>query len=116
MRALRIVLVAASQLWWLPLTAVGVLIDRNARARWLCVPGLVGLTTVVSTTGKATVRRPRPSTERGSPDIGRMGLRSSFPSTHTACAFAIASWVSHTRKWPYLLATGVAYARVRKRA
>jgi hypothetical protein len=108
----------ASRLWWIPLTVAGLLKDRGSRARWLCVPGLVGLTAIVSSTGKLTVRRPRPSAQRDVPPVGRLGLASSFPSTHAACAFAIASWMSRSRSrnWPLLLAAGVGYARVLKRA
>lgn len=108
---------AGSRLWWIPLAVVGVLKDRGSRVRWMCVPGLVFLTATISSTCKLTVRRPRP-TEYGSRPVGRLGLASSFPSTHTACAFAIASWISRprVRSWSYLLATGIGYARVHRRA
>lgn len=108
----------ASRLWWLPITATGLLRDRGSRMRWLCVPGLVALTTVVSTTGKLTIRRPRPCVGAGSRPIGRLGMASSFPSTHAACAFAIASWMSSSRQRNllHLLAATVGYARVRRRA
>jgi membrane-associated phospholipid phosphatase len=109
---------AASPLWWLPLTVTGVLADRGSRARWLCVPGLIALAASVSTTGKLATRRPRPSRGRGSPPIGRLGLASSFPSTHAACAFAVAGWMrrSRHRGWLHLLAATVGYMRVRRRA
>lgn len=108
----------ASRLWWLPLTATGLLGDRGSRGRWLCVPGLVAFTALVSTSGKATIRRPRPSIGHGTPSIGRLGLASSFPSTHAACGFAIAGWLwrSRRRNWLHLLAATVGYARVRRRA
>jgi membrane-associated phospholipid phosphatase len=107
----------ASRLWWLPLTVTGLLGDRGSRGRWLCVPGLVALTTLISTTGKLTTRRPRPRLGYGSPPIGRLGLESSFPSTHAACAFAIAAWMrrSSRRNWLHLLAAAVGYARVHRR-
>jgi membrane-associated phospholipid phosphatase len=111
---------ATSPLWWLPLTAAGVLIDRGSRARWLCAPGLLALAASVSTTGKLATRRPRPGRGlgRGSPPIGRLGMASSFPSTHAACAFAIAGWMrrSRHRSWLHLLAAAVGYMRVRRRA
>jgi membrane-associated phospholipid phosphatase len=116
--ARRVSVDIASRLWWLPLTATGLLRDRGSRGRWLCVPGLVALTAVISTTGKLTIRRPRPSVGYGSPPIGRLGLASSFPSTHAACTFAIAGWMwrSHRRTWLHLLAVTVGYSRVRSRA
>jgi hypothetical protein len=118
MTARRIVTGTASRLWWVPLTLVGLLGDRSARMRWLFVPAVVGVTAALSTTAKLTVRRPRPHTQHRSPHAARTGLASSFPSTHTACAFAIASWMSRSRprNWPYLLAAGVGYTRVHKQA
>ena len=109
---------AASPLWWLPLAAAGVLVDRGSRGRWLCAPGPLALAASISTTGKLATRRPRPGRGRGSPPIGRLGLASSFPSTHAACAFAVAGWMrsSRRRAWLHLLAATVGYARVRKRA
>jgi hypothetical protein len=100
------------------MTATGVLRDRGSRVRWLCVPGIVGLTAIISTTGKLTTGRPRPSYGRGSSSIGRLGVASSFPSTHAACAFAIAGWMSRSRQryWLHLFAAIVGYGRVRRRA
>jgi membrane-associated phospholipid phosphatase len=94
--------------------AAGVLTDRGSRGRWLCAPGPLALAACVSTTGKLAIRRPRPRRE----PIGRLGLASSFPSTHAACAFAIAGWMrrSRHRGWLHLLAATVGYARVRRRA
>jgi membrane-associated phospholipid phosphatase len=107
----------SSRLWWLPLTAVGLLKDRGSRLRWLCVPGLVAVTAFVSTTAKLTIRRPRPHLGHGSPPTGRLGLASSFPSTHAACAFAIAGWMcrSRQRNSLHLLAATVGLVRVRRR-
>jgi membrane-associated phospholipid phosphatase len=111
---------ATSPLWWLPLAAAGVLTDRGSRARWLCAPGPLALAASVSTTGKLATRRPRPVREHGcvSQPIGRLGVASSFPSTHAACAFAIAGWMrrSRHRGWLHLLAATVGYMRVRRRA
>jgi membrane-associated phospholipid phosphatase len=108
----------ASRLWWLPLTGAGLFGDRGWRGRWLCVPGLVALATTVSSAAKVTVRRPRPSLVSGRRPIGRLGLASSFPSTHAVCAFAIAGWMhrSPRRTWLHLLAASVGYGRVRSRA
>jgi hypothetical protein len=106
-----------SRLWWLPLTAAGLLGDRGSRVRWLCVPGLVGLTAFISMMGKLMVRRPRPNGGHDPSPIGRLGLASGFPSTHAACAFAIARWMSRSRQRNslHLLAAGVGYSRLHKR-
>lgn len=108
----------ASRFWWFPLVVVGSLRDRGWRIRWLCVPGLVALTALISTTGKLTIRRPRPRLDQSPRPIGRLGLASSFPSTHTACAFAMAGWMRRSPRsnWLYLLAATVGYARVYRRA
>lgn len=118
MNARRITLGMTSRLWWLPLTAAGFLGDRGSRVRWFGVPGLIALTTAVSTAGKLTTRRPRPALDNGPPPIGRLGIASSFPSTHAACAFAIAAWMrpSPRRNWLHLLAAAIGYARVCRRA
>ncbi len=118
MRARRLRVSAISPLWWLPVTAAGVLTDRGSRGRWLCAPALLWLAACVSMTGKLVTRRPRPSADDNSPPIGRLGLASSFPSTHATCAFAIAGWMRHSRHhgWLHLLAGAVGYARVRRRA
>src|ERR1700687_4814066 len=107
-----------SRLWWLPLMAVGLLGDRGSRRRWFCVPGLVALTAVISTTSKFVVRRPRPIIGVGPRPTGRLGVASSFPSTHAACGFVIASWMrrSRRRNWLHLLAAAIGDQRVRKRA
>jgi membrane-associated phospholipid phosphatase len=86
--------------------------------RWLCVPGLVAVTASISAAGKLTIRRPRPRLDDGSPSIGWLGLASSFPSTHTACAFAMAGWMRRSPRcnWLHLLAAVVGYARVHRRA
>lgn len=107
----------ASWLWWLPLTMTGLVVDRGSRMRWLAVPALVAFTTVVSTLGKVVVRRPRPSCADVRRDVP-FGLASSFPSTHSAWAWVIASWTCRSPwgHWRYLIAAGVGYLRVRQRA
>jgi PAP2 superfamily len=98
--------------------AAGLLGDRGSRGRWLCIPWLVALTAVVSTAGKLMIRQPRPNVGRSTPPIGRLGIASGFPSTHAACGFAIAGWMSRSRRrnWLHLLAMTVGYARVRRHA
>lgn len=100
------------------MAAAGVLTDRGLRRRWVCVPFFVAAAATVSSAGKMMTRRPRPSLSSGSPPIGRLGLASSFPSTHAACAFAIAGWMqpTHRRFWLLMLATAIGYARIRSRA
>jgi membrane-associated phospholipid phosphatase len=114
----RISLGTASRFWWLPLVVVGSLRDRGWRIRWLCVPGLVAGTALISTAGKLTIRRPRPSRTHHPRPIERSGLASSFPSTHTACAFVMAGWMRRSPRsdWLNLLAATVGYARVYRRA
>jgi membrane-associated phospholipid phosphatase len=114
----RISLGIASRFWWLPLVVAGLLRDRGWRIRWLCVPVLVALTALISTAGKLTIRRPRPRLDHSSRPIGRLGLASSFPSTHTACAFAMAGWMRRSPRcnWLHLLAATVGYVRVYRRA
>ncbi len=118
MTARRMVLAVTFRLWWMPLTVAGLLKDRGSRVRWLCVPGLVGLTAFISTSGKLTIRRPRPSAGQDASPVGRLGFASSFPSTHAACAFAIATWMhtSPRRNWLYGLAAMLGYTRVHRRA
>lgn len=111
--ALRMV----ARVWWAPVVVVGALIDRGSRARWLLTPGVVVLAALASSAGKLLIRRSRPGASMRLAPFGRLGL-AGFPSTHTACAFAIAGWHrdSGHRRWLHLLAAGVGYARVRRRA
>jgi geranylgeranyl diphosphate synthase, type II len=106
----------ATRMWWAPVVVVGVLTDRGSRARWVMTPGIVMLAASASTAGKLLIRRPRP----GAPThiaLGRLSA-AGFPSTHTACAFAIASWHrgSRQRRWLHLVAIAIGYLRVRRRA
>lgn len=107
----------AARLWWSPVVVVGLLVDRGSRARWLFTPAIVVLTACTSTAGKLVIRRPRPSASPGISPLGRLEAVG-FPSTHTACAFAIASWHrgSRQRRWLHLVAIGIGYLRVRRRA
>jgi hypothetical protein len=112
--------VTISRFWWLPVVAAGLLKDRGSRGRWLCVPVLVAVAAAISTVGKVTTRRPRPRRRPSNapPPIGRLGVASSFPSTHAACAFAIAAWMRPARPsgWLHLMAMMIGYTRVRGRA
>ena len=107
----------AGRLWWSPVVVVGVLVDRGSRARWLLTPGVVVLAASASTVGKLLFRRPRPGASTPIARAGRLAA-AGFPSTHTACAFAIAGWQrdSRQRRWLHLVAIGVGYLRVRRRA
>lgn len=109
----RLSLGVVSRLWWLPLTATGLLADRGSRRRWFFVPGIVLLTATASTAGKLVIRRPRPGAHSRIAPIGRLSA-ASFPSTHSACAFAIAGWMrcSRQRVWLHLLAASLGYSRV----
>lgn len=111
----RLSLGVASRMWWLPLTATGLLADRGSRRRWSFAPAIVALSGLASTTGKLLIRRPRPGAHSRVP-IGRLRA-ASFPSTHAACAFAIAGWMrhSHRRAWLHFIAVILGYSRVRGR-
>jgi membrane-associated phospholipid phosphatase len=112
----RLTVGVVSRLWWLPLTATGLLTDRGSRGRWFFSPGIVVLTALASTAGKLVIRRPRPGAHSRVAPIGRSSA-ASFPSTHSACAFAIAAWMQRSRQcvWLHLLAAGLGYSRVRGR-
>lgn len=104
----------AARLWWLPLVPLGFLSDRGSRSRWLLMPAVVILTALTSSLGKLTIRRPRPgSSHRVLPwgDLGAAG----FPSTHSACAFAVAGWLRASRHawWLHAVAVIIGCSRVR---
>jgi PAP2 superfamily len=107
----------AARLWWTPAVVVGALADRGSRQRWLTTPGIVVLAASASTVGKLVIRRPRPDASMRVAPSGRLGL-AGFPSTHATCAFAIASWhrSSRQRRWLHLIAIGIGYLRVHRRA
>lgn len=104
-------------MWWLPLVPVGFLTDRSSRWRWLLMPGVVILTALTSSLGKLVIRRPRPGSASRVVPWGRLGA-AGFPSTHSACAFAIASWLRASRhgRWLHAVAVFIGCSRVRCRA
>lgn len=104
-------------MWWLPLVPLGFLTDRNSRWRWLGMPGVVILTALTSSVGKLMIRRPRPGSVYRVVPWGRLGA-AGFPSTHSACAFAIAGWLRASRHGRSLhaLAVLIGCSRVRCRA
>ncbi len=112
-----LVLRMAARVWWAPVVVVGALADRGSRARWLLTPGIVVLAASASTACKLVIRRPRPGVSMRIAPLGRLSA-AGFPSTHTACAFAIAGWHrgSRQRRWLHLVAIGIGYLRVRRRA
>lgn len=112
-RATRMV----ARAWWLPLAPIGFLADRGSRYRWLLMPGIVILTALISSIGKLAIRRPRPGSADRLAPWGRLGA-AGFPSTHSACAFAIAGWLRASRhgRWLHAVATLIGYSRVRYRA
>lgn len=107
----------AGRLWWSPLVVIGLAVDRGLRIRWLFTPAIVVLTACASTVAKLVIRRPRPGSGARVAPLGRLGA-AAFPSTHTACAFAIASWLRGSRqgRWLHLVAIGIGYLRVCRRA
>lgn len=103
--------------WWAPLVPLGLLTDRGLRRRWLLMPGVVTLTALTSSVGKLVVRRPRPGSGYRVVPWGRLSP-AGFPSTHSACAFAIAGWLRSSRhkRWLHAVALAIGYSRVRCRA
>jgi membrane-associated phospholipid phosphatase len=108
---------AAGRMWWAPLVPIGLLTDRGFRIRWLGMPIVVILTALASSAGKLAIRRPRPGSAYRLAPWGRLGA-AGFPSTHSACAFAIATWLRGSRHSRGLhgAALLVGCARVRCRA
>lgn len=107
----------AARMWWLPIVPLGFLIDRGLRPRWLLTPGIVILTALTSSAGKFVIRRPRPGSAYRVLPWGHLGA-AGFPSTHSACAFAIAGWLRASRhgRWLHAVAVLIGYSRVRCRA
>jgi membrane-associated phospholipid phosphatase len=107
----------AGRLWWAPVVVVGLAVDRGSRARWLLTPTIVVLTACASSAAKLVIRRPRPGVASRAAPPGRLGA-AGFPSTHTACAFAIAGWLRSSRQSRalHLVAVAIGYLRIRRRA
>lgn len=104
-------------MWWAPLVPLGFFADRGSRWRWLAMPGVVILTALTSSVGKLAIRRPRPGSTYRVVPWGRLSP-AGFPSTHSACAFAIAGWLRASRygRWLHGLAVLIGCSRVRCRA
>ncbi len=107
----------AARIWWLPLVPLGFLTDRGSRSRWLLMPAVVILTAAISSLGKLVVRRPRPGSPHRVAPWGRLSA-AGFPSTHSACAFAIAAWLRTSRhgRWLHCVAALIGLSRIRCRA
>jgi len=107
----------AGRMWWLPLVPIGLLADRSSRWRWLLMPGIVVLTALTSSVAKLMIRRPRPDSAHRLAPWGRLAA-AGFPSTHSACAFAVAGWLRASRHGRELHAAAllIGYSRVRCRA
>jgi hypothetical protein len=104
----------AARMWWTPLVPIGCLADRGSRWRWLLLPGVVIFTALTSSVGKLVIRRPRPGSVYRVVPWGRLGA-AGFPSTHSACAFAVAGWLRSSRhgRWLHVLALFIGCSRVR---
>jgi membrane-associated phospholipid phosphatase len=107
----------AARMWWLPLIPVGFFTDRGSRSRWLLIPGIVTLTALASSVGKLVIRRARPGSAYRVAPWGYLSA-AGFPSTHSACAFAIAGWLRTSRqgRWLHAVAVLIGWSRVRCRA
>ncbi|WP_035844790.1 phosphatase PAP2 family protein [Kitasatospora azatica] len=103
-------------------TVAGLLALRPGRPRRAALLGVAALGTASLTAnqlGKTLVRRPRPDREAAAVPASRhvpMPASASFPSGHTAAAFAFATAVGSQLRWAAvpltLLAGGVGYSRV----
>jgi membrane-associated phospholipid phosphatase len=107
----------AARTWWLPLVPIGFFSDRGSRWRWLLMPGVVALVALASSACKLAIRRPRPGSGYRVAPWGCLSA-AGFPSTHSACAFAVASWLraSRQRWWLHAIAVSIGFSRVRRRA
>ena len=107
----------AGRLWWLPLAPLGLAIDRGSRRRWLSMPAIVMATAVASSAAKLLVRRPRPDSPYSRAPRWRLDA-AGFPSTHSACAFAVAGWMRGSRhgRRLHLVAVLIGCLRVQRRA
>lgn len=107
----------AARMWWVPVVPIGFFTDRGFRPRWLLMPGVVILTATTSSIGKLAIRRPRPGSAYRVIPWGHLSA-AGFPSTHSACAFAIAGWLRASRhgRWLHAVAVLIGYSRVRFRA
>ena len=107
----------AGRLWWLPLAPLGFISDRGSRRRWLFMPAIVVTTAFTSSAVKLLVRRPRPNASHRRAPLWNLDA-AGFPSTHSACAFAVAGWM---RGWRHgrrlcLVALLISCLRVQRRA
>jgi hypothetical protein len=107
----------AARMWWVPIVPIGFFTDRGFRPRWLLMPGVVILAAFTSSIGKLAIRRPRPGSAYRVSPRGHLST-AGFPSTHSACAFAIAGWLRASRygRWLHAVAVLIGYLRVRCRA
>ncbi|MCB9411908.1 MAG: phosphatase PAP2 family protein [Actinobacteria bacterium] len=109
-----------SKLWFVTAAAIAAVGGRTGRRAALNGVAAIGLASLVTNQGfKRAHRRPRPDREVAAvPQMRRvpMPTSTSFPSGHSASAFAFAEGVAHTVPWlgiPLrLAATTVAYTRV----
>jgi membrane-associated phospholipid phosphatase len=74
---------------WLALGAVGALVDRQRRGRWLRGATAVGASFAANTAVKLAAGRPRPHLE-GLPPLTSTVSALSFPSAHSTTSFAAA--------------------------
>jgi membrane-associated phospholipid phosphatase len=101
--------------------AMAYLLDRRRR-RWFVIAAVaIGLTALAVNTTKVFAGRARPEANQGIGFFGPWGgvfndKHASFPSGHTASAFALATVIAHVyprARWgAYLLAAGCGVARV----
>lgn len=98
---------------WLAIGVSGWVFDRDRRREWRTATGAVACSYVLNTVLKLIVRRRRPVLE-GLPPLALTPTRLSFPSAHTATAFAGAlaySRLGLARRVLYALAGATAVSR-----
>lgn len=88
---------------WLGIGAAGILADPPRARRWARAAAAVGLSHAISSSVKAVIRRERPRVE-DLPHLMETPTGLSFPSSHSAAAFAAA------RAYGGLLPSGPLYA------
>lgn len=72
---------------WIAIGVAGAAVDCHHRAHWRRATGAVALSYVLNTSLKLVVRRRRPTLE-GLPPLASVPTQLSFPSAHSATAFA----------------------------
>ena len=93
---------------WVALGAAGAMIDRDRRWEWLRAAAVVAIAQAASVRLKRLLPRERPA-GRGLDPLASVTTPLSFPSSHTATAWAAVEAYRDVLPRPALLAVAVAY-------